>query len=120
MLINELARKTGVSTYTLRYYENMGLIQGAPDKTVTTNNYKNYDEGLIEKIELIKEAKEGGFTLAEIKKMLDSWYNGTLTVARQLKLVQEKMDEVDAKINQLKQVKKRLHQIRKDIESGSC
>jgi DNA-binding transcriptional MerR regulator len=70
MLISELAKRTGVTIYTLRYYENYGLFKGEPDSAVKTNNYKQYDEHLIEKIQLIKEAKEIGFTLSEIKLCL--------------------------------------------------
>ena len=76
MLINELSKQSGVSIHTLRYYENLGLIQGEADETVSSNNYKHYDESLIERLETIKEAKEAGFALSEIKKMLDSWYGG--------------------------------------------
>ena len=43
MLINELSKRTGVSVHTIRYYENLGLIQGVTDINVKTNNYKNYD-----------------------------------------------------------------------------
>ena len=72
MLISELAKRTDVTIHTLRYYENYGLFSGEKDETVKTNNYKHYDESLIEKVQLIKEAKEIGFTLSEIKGLLDS------------------------------------------------
>lgn len=120
MLINELSKRSGVSIHTLRYYENLGLIQGETDETVTSNNYKNYDESLLEKLEFIKEAKEVGFPLSEIKKMLDGWYGGTLSVEDQLKIVDAKISEVDEKISQLKQAKKRLIAVKKDIENGNC
>ena len=120
MLINELSKRSGVSIHTLRYYENIGLIQGETDETITSNNYKNYDESLLERLELIKEAKEVGFPLSEIKKMMDGWYGGTISVKDQLKIVDAKISEVDAKISQLKQAKKRLLEVRKDIESGNC
>ena len=67
MLINELSKKTGVSIQTIRFYENKGLIEGSTDENVKTNNYKNYDESHVERIETIKEAQEAGFTLSEIK-----------------------------------------------------
>lgn len=120
MLINELSKRSGVSIHTLRYYENLGLIQGVTDETVRSNNYKNYDENLLERLELIKEAKEVGFPLSEIKKMLDGWYGGTLSIEDQLKIVDAKIREVDAKISQLKQAKKRLVEVKKDIENGNC
>lgn len=118
MLINELSKKTGVTIHTLRYYENLGLIQGKQDENVKTNNYKNYDEGVIERLEIIAEAKEVGYTLSEIKKILDGWFGGTLNADELQKLFSAKIDEIDAKIRQLKQVRKRLDNMREEIKNG--
>lgn len=120
MLINELSKRTGVSIHTLRYYENYGLIAGRTDETVKSNNYKRYDESLIEKIEIIKGAKEVGFTLSEIKGLLDSWYSEGLSAEKKIDVVNKKINEVDAKIRQLKQVKNLLIDAKKDIENGDC
>lgn len=120
MLIHELSKRTGLSIHTLRYYENYGLLKGESDEKVKTNNYKNYDESLIEKIEVIKGAKEVGFTLSEIKFLLDSWYNNQLSTEKKIEVVTNKIQEIDAKINQFKQVKKLLVEAIKDIENGDC
>lgn len=106
MLINELSKRTGVAIPTLRYYENFGLFKGVSDETVTTNNYKDYDESIVEKIEMIKGAKEGGFTLSEIKKLLDSWYDNNLSIEKKTEVVRNKISEIDCKIHELKKVKK--------------
>ncbi len=120
MLINELAKQTGVTIHTLRYYENLGLIQGSVDETVTSNNYKNYDEEVLERVEFIKDGKEAGFTLAEIKKMLDKCFSGSFPMEEQLQFVDNKIGELDAKILNLQQAKVRLLELRKDIEEGAC
>ena len=120
MLINELSKQTGVSIHTIRYYENLGLIQGSPDENVKTNNYKNYDDSVVERLEIIIDAKEVGFTLAEIKKLLESWYGNTTSRSEQIKLFTTKLEEIDAKIKQLKQVKKRLEKVKKELEAGKC
>ncbi|MFT3947904.1 MAG: MerR family transcriptional regulator [Agriterribacter sp.] len=120
MLINELSKRTGVSIPTLRYYENYGLFKGVSDENVKTNNYKDYDESIIEKMEMIKGAKDAGFTLSEIKKLLDSWYNKRLSPEKKVEIVNNKINEIDTKIRQLKQVKKLLVECIKDIEGGDC
>ena len=120
MLINELSKRTGVSIHTLRYYENFGLFKGVSDEKVRTNNYKHYDDSLVGKIELIKEAKEIGFTLSEIKKLLDSWYNKRFSTEKKIEIITVKIDEIDTKIRQLKQVKRLLLEGIKDIERGNC
>ena len=120
MLINELSKKTGLSIHTLRYYENYGLFKGTVDEKVKTNNYKHYDESLIEKIELIKEAKEIGFTLSEIKGLLDSWFNKQLSVEKKVEILKEKIKKIDGRIQQLKQVRKFLVDGINDVRNGDC
>jgi MerR family transcriptional regulator, copper efflux regulator len=120
MLINTLSKRTGVSIHTLRYYENFGLFKGVSDEKVSTNNYKNYDESLVGKIELIKEAKDIGFTLSEIKKLLDSWYNKRFSAEKKIEIITAKIDEINTKIGQLKRVKKLLFEGIRDIERGNC
>lgn len=120
MLINELSKRTGVSIHTLRYYENFGFFKGVSDEKVKTNNYKNYDENLEETIELIKEAKAVGFTLSEIKYLLDSWTNNRFSVEKKVEIVNAKINEIDLKIRQLRQIKNRLVSVIKDIENGDC
>ena len=120
MLINELAKRTGLSIHTLRYYENYGLFKGATDEKIKTNNYKHYDESLVEKIELILEAKEIGFTLSEIKDLLDSWFNKQLSVEKKVDILEGKIKEIDGKIRQLNQVRKFLVDGIVDVRNGDC
>lgn len=120
MLINELSKKTGVAIHTIRFYENKGLIQSSTDENVKTNNYKNYDESHIERIEAIKEAQEAGFTLSEIKTLLEKWFSGNFSKEEQLKFFDVKIKEVENKISQLKQMKKRLEEVKKEIMDGNC
>lgn len=120
MLINELSKRTGVSIHTLRYYENYGLIAGKTDDNVKSNKYKQYDEIVIEKIVWIVESKKAGFTLAEIRKSMDDWYNNRLSVSKKVEIVQMKIEEVDTKIKELKKVRKFLVNAIKDVENGDC
>lgn len=120
MLINELSKKTGVTIHTIRYYENIGLIQGKTDENVKTNNYKNYDENVVERLKIIIEAKEVGFTLAEIRKLLESWYGNNSSRKEQVQMFASKIEEIDTKIHQLKLVKKRLEMVIKELENEEC
>lgn len=120
MLINELSKKTGVSIHTIRFYENKGLIESSTNKSVKTNNYRNYDESHVERIETIKEAQEAGFTLSEIKTLLEKWYSGKFLKDEQLAFFDTKIKEIENKIAQLQQMKDRLEEVKKDIEKGEC
>jgi MerR family copper efflux transcriptional regulator len=120
MLINELSKRSGVSIATLRYYENYGLFKGVSNEKIKTNNYKDYDEQILDKIDMIKGAKEAGFTLSEIKELLDSWYNKRLSIEKKVAIVKDKINEIDTKILQLHQVKKLLVDCIDDIKNGNC
>lgn len=120
MLINELSKRTGVSVHTLRYYENYGLIAGTSNEAVKSNNYKQYDEIVVEKVVWIIESKKAGFTLAEIRKSMDDWFNNRLSVNEKIEIVNNKIADIDAKIKELKQVRKFLVGAMKDVESGDC
>jgi MerR family transcriptional regulator, copper efflux regulator len=120
MLISDLSKLTKLSIHTLRYYEKYGLFKGEVNENVKTNNYKYYDESLIKKIELIKEAKEIGFTLSEIKKLLDDWYDNKLSVKKKVEVLKIKIAEIDTKILQLQQVRKFLVDGIEDVKNGDC
>lgn len=120
MLINELSKKTGIAIHTIRFYENKGLIESLTDKNVKTNNYKKYDDSHVERIEAIKEAREAGFTLSEIKTLLEKWYSGSFPKEEQLEFFEKKINEVETKIRQLKQMRKRLEEVKKSIENDEC
>lgn len=118
MLINELSKKTGISIHTIRYYENLGLIGGYSDENVKSNNYKSYDNNVIERLEIIIEAKEVGFTLAEIKKILTAWFESIDSKPETLELFQAKIKEIDDKMKYFKQTKKLLEKVCEKLQSN--
>jgi MerR family Zn(II)-responsive transcriptional regulator of zntA len=120
MLINELAKITGVSAHTIRYYEKYGLIKGKRKEGVKTNNYFHYDEETVEKLELIRDAKSVGFTLNEIKQLLDAWFNKKFTIAKKLSILDDKLVSIDEKIKQLKEVKKLIAHFKKEVAEFDC
>ncbi len=67
MRSGQLARRTGVSTDTLRHYERLGLL---PLPQRTAGNYREYPPTSRERVELIRRALTIGFSLAELKTVL--------------------------------------------------
>jgi MerR family transcriptional regulator, copper efflux regulator len=120
MLINELAKKTGLSTHTIRFYEKLGLIKGKRAEKGSTNNYHNYDEEVAEKLELIRDAKSVGFTLKEITELMDAWYSKRMSIAQKVKVLDDKLTAIDEKIVELKEMKKVLNVFKKDVLAGEC
>lgn len=67
MRIGELARATGVSADTIRYYEKIGLL---PRAVRTHSGYRNYTDSTARRIRVIRNAVQLGFPLREIAKVL--------------------------------------------------
>ena len=66
--IGELAKQTGLAVGTLRYYSDLGLLQPIQRGD---NGYRYYSQDASKQVEFIKKAQAIGFTLEEIKTILD-------------------------------------------------
>ena len=120
MLINEIAKITGISAHTIRFYEKSGLIEGKRDESITSNNYFHYDEETIEKLEFISEAKSVGFTIREIGQLIDAWYNNRFSKEEKLSILDEKLLSLEQKMKEIKEMKKQIDAFKKDILNEKC
>jgi len=120
MLMNELSKKTGITAHTIRFYEKYGLIKGKRNEAVKSNNYYHYDEETVEKLALIQDAKSIGFTLSEIKQLIDVWFNNKISLGKKVAILDDKLNAIDEKINQLKEVKKMIARFKKDVMEENC
>lgn len=113
MLIQELSKKTGLSKDTIRYYEKIGLL---PKAKRSSNGYREYNENLIIKINMINIAKELGFSLSEIKELTKLLFENSLTRKTMAKKLSAKLIEIDQKIKSLQAIKKEI----KNVQAGRC
>ena len=120
MLINELSKKTGISTHTIRFYEKSGLIAGKQDESVKSNNYFHYDEATIEKLAFISDAKSVGFTIKEIGQIIDAWYNSKYTKNQKLKILDDKLIALEQKMKEIKEMRKQILQFKDDVVNNRC
>ena len=120
MLISELSKRSDISVHTIRFYEKSGLIKGKQNKDVKTNNYFHYDEEIVEKLLLIRDAKSIGFTLKEINQLIDAWYNDKFTKKNKLVILHKKIEIIDEKIKQLTAMKKLVLEFKNSMEKESC
>ena len=65
--IGEVAERTGLSHRTIRYYEDMGLVEPAAR---TEGGFRLYDAAGIERLLLVMPMKPLGFTIEEIRDLL--------------------------------------------------
>jgi DNA-binding transcriptional MerR regulator len=68
LTIGRLARRTGISTRTLRFWSNEGIIPAAGR---TAGGYRLYDAACVARVELIRTLRELGFGLDDVRRVLD-------------------------------------------------
>ena len=117
-LISQISKESDTPIGTIRFYEKMGLFSGVKQTGKTTNNYVYYTDEVIGKLNFIKDAKETGFTLAEIKEVIDAWYGDKMTNEEKIAVFDKKLLQVDDKIKELKNVKKQIAICKKDVMEG--
>ena len=96
MIIGEVARSAGVRPSALRYYEGVGLLP-LPERA---NGRRRYDGELLRemlnRLAVVRVAKQAGFTISEIRTLLDGFSEDTPPSERWRILAQDKLPEVEA------------------------
>ena len=100
MLIGELSAKTGLSRDTIRFYERQGLIQ-VTSKQRRENNYKEYTEEVLNRLQTIIRMKNFGFTLNEAADLLDMIEENDATCNNVSDLIEKKVELLDTKIREM-------------------
>ena len=98
MRIGKLARRAGVSTSKIRFYEARGLL---PAATRMANGYRDYDDHALQVVRFIDRAQGLGFALREIATHLRS-PEGDGRKARLQARLGEKLAELDAHMEAVK------------------
>ena len=68
MQVHELATRAAVAPHVVRYYARLGLLRPARDPR---NQYKEFSEADLLRLAFISKAKRLGFTLGEVRMVLD-------------------------------------------------
>jgi DNA-binding transcriptional MerR regulator len=66
--IGELARRTGLSVKTIRYYSDEGLV---PEASRSASGYRRYDADALARLEFVRTLRDLGLDLATIRRVLD-------------------------------------------------
>lgn len=103
--IGQVAKKSGVSVQTIRYYERFGLI---PQVSRRRSGYRQYPADVVTRIKFIKQAQKAGFLLREIDELLSLKVQPGITCQAIKNRTQKKIDELDDKIRQAKRIRQSL------------
>ncbi|GKV66129.1 MULTISPECIES: MerR family transcriptional regulator [Sporosarcina] len=110
--IRETAELFEVSTRTIRYYEEIGLL--SPVRT--EGNQRLYTSSELAKLKLIVRGKKYGFSLDEIKEMIllfDKDRTGRKQLERTIEYGERRIEEIDLKISELQQMKSEMRQLQR-------
>ncbi|HLG18143.1 MAG TPA: heavy metal-responsive transcriptional regulator [Blastocatellia bacterium] len=103
--IGELALAAGVSADTVRYYERLNLL---PRASRTRAGYRLYSNADLERLRFVKQAQIFGFSLDEIKEILPGREAGLSECRRVHDLVGSKLEEVNARLAELRAFRRLL------------
>ena len=105
LTIGEVARRAGMRTSALRYYESMGLL---PTPRRASGGHHRYDASVLELLAILQMAQQAGFTLAEMHLLVAGFDVSTPASERWQSLAQAKLKEVEAIIAHAQQTKRML------------
>jgi Hg(II)-responsive transcriptional regulator len=117
MTVGRTARLANVGVPTMRFYERVGLL---PEATRTAGNYRLYPDETVIRIRFIRRAQELGFTLKEIKELLELRVNRRKSCSDVRHLTGEKVADIQARIGSLQKMRKALLKLAEqcDVEGG--
>lgn len=113
MRIAELETRTGLSRHTLRYYEQQGLLGKI---TRDNNNYRNYPESLVKEVHLLKQMQTLGFSLSEIRDVLQGLRSRGINCAQGARLLGQKRERIKEQIASLRAASRLLGKEQKRLE----
>ena len=103
MNIGTVAEKSGVTAKTIRYYESIGLIRAADRRA---NGYRSYSLVDMRTLDFIKRARSLGFSVEEVRDLLDLWHNRARTSAAVKALATRHLEALERKIQELESMRK--------------
>jgi MerR family transcriptional regulator, copper efflux regulator len=106
--IGQVAKRSGISVETIRYYEKEGLLEEPERKE---SGYRQYQQDAITRLSFIKQGKELGFSLREISELLSIKSDGKNLCHEVKQLAQEKLDNIESKIKMLQRMRKSLKKL---------
>ncbi|TYO97605.1 MerR family mercuric resistance operon transcriptional regulator [Geothermobacter ehrlichii] len=108
LTIGKVARMAGVGIETIRFYERQGLIEQPPRPQ---NGFRIYPPETIRKIRFIRRAKQIGFSLREIRELLDLYFSSGASCDEVRRRAEEKRADIEQRMRHLQQMGQALQQL---------
>lgn len=102
--IGEVARQAGMRPSALRYYEEVGLLPAPP----RVGGRRRYGAEVLQRLAVLRVAQQAGFTIAELRTLLQGFGDTTRPAERWRRLAERKLPELDAIIARARGMKRLL------------
>lgn len=97
MNIGAAAERSGLPPKTIRYYEDIGLVQASR----AFNGYRDYTVEDVHRLKFLQRARSLGFSVEECRQLLSLYADKNRDSANVKAIASQKLEEIDAKIAQL-------------------
>ena len=115
MNVGELEEVTGIGRDAIRFYERKGLLGRVPRRA---NNYRSYPPSVVKEIKLLRGMQALGFSLAEIKQVLQGLRSRGVDCWEGARLLADRRLRVEAQIRDLRKVSRVLAKEQRRLEES--
>lgn len=104
MNIGDVSRRSGLPAKTIRYYEDIGLVEPAR----SANGYRSFRESDLHKLAFLGRARALGFSIEDCRSLLALYEDDSRESAQVKQIAQDHLTRIDDKIAQLQSMRSTL------------
>lgn len=104
MNISEVGKRSGLPPKTIRFYDDIGLIQPKRD----TNGYRIFSEADLHRLAFLRRARALGFSVQECRQLLALYHDDTRASADVKALARKHLERIDQQLEELGQMRRTL------------
>ena len=114
--IGELSRATGVKVPTIRYYEEIGLLD-APERS--NGNQRRYSEQAQARLAFVRHGRDLGLSIDAIRSLIDLSRDPDRACAQADRIAQTHLEDISERIDKLQRLKRELERITASCDGGT-
>ena len=115
MAIGEAARRTGVKVATIRYYERIVLLA---EPVLTEAGRRVYDAAAISRLKFIRHARELGFEIEQIRRLVELAGEPQRSCAEVDKIAKQHLADIDSRIARLEALREEMQHMISECAQG--